>query len=465
MRVLFTIFLFSVLAFGNLISFNYDNREDIQILRELDIESEFIRDLELQSMYVKYLTQYKDYYIKSFNESGLLIPKLKEILKNEGIPTSILYLGMAESNFNLDAKSTMRAKGLWQFIPDTAKRFGLKNDEYLDERLDIEKSTLAAAKYLKYLHGIFGKWYLATIAYNCGEGRLIEGIVRLSIDIYCQENPEFCNSKEYIQYKDIISKYQQRQVGFSELNKVYNEVKKLDVSFGLADLSIVQEGISRQYIPYESRNHIKKIVSFAIMMNKNNVLEDANAHLLNRGISTPIVPVQVKGGVHLKNIADVIDVEYDTLISLNKHLKEQIVPIHKKQYKIYIPYESLNSFIQNVDNIKQVEYQVHYVVAGDNLGKIGKKYGISYKMLKEHNQLTSDALKINQKLIIPIPKIETTNKVATSKANLTREYIVKKGDTLGSIAKNNKIPLNKLVSDNKLGSTVIKEGDKLVIKN
>lgn len=466
MRFLFLL-LFSIsFLFGTLVSFSYDERDDLQVLNELDIEIEFIKDPELQELYTKYSSESKNYFIDKFNQSISIIPTLKEVLKKEKVPSTMLYLGMAESNFNISAKSNMKAKGLWQFIPDTARRYGLQNDQYLDERLDLEKSTIAAAKYLKNLHNIFGKWYLTAIAYNCGEGRLIEGIVRVSLDLHCKDNPEFCNTNQYKEYRKVISDYQNKKTGFSELNRIYKEIKELNIPFTLSDLSTVQENESRQYIPLESRNHIKKIVSFAIMMNKNFVLTQENTHLLNRGVHKVIVPVSAKGGLHLRSIAEITNVDYDELVFLNSHLKQQIIPLYKKNYQIYIPYQALNTYQQNIDNIPQVEYQIHIVKSGDNLGRISKKYGISHNTIKDFNQLSSDMLKLKQKLIIPIPKKPSTKKqniVITQSSGKKFEYIVQKGDTLGTIAKTQKIDLNKLISDNKLKSTTIFEGDKLVI--
>ncbi len=466
MRFLLVLFLFTYSLFGTLINLSDNTQDDLNILYEMDIEPDFITDLELQKLYYNFTLKSKDYFIDSYNNSLMIIPTIKSLLAKENVPATMLFLGMAESNFDMRTKSNMGAKGLWQFIPDTAKRYGLKNDKYFDERLDIEKSTIAAASYLKNLHNIFGKWYLTAIAYNCGEGRLIEGITRLSLDLYVSENPEFQATKEYRDYRNIITKYQTKHSGYSELYKVYEEVKKLKINFTLCDLLSVQEGESRQYIPPESRNHIKKIISFAMMMNKQFELHEQNPHLLNRGVSNLIVPVQAKGGVHLRSIAEVTNINYDDLLSINRHLKQQFIPMEKSTYQIYLPYYALNTYQQNEGSIKQVEYHTHTVGKGDNLGKIALLYGVSYKTIKDYNKLKSDNLKLKQELVIPVPKdsIKHNTKIAVAEPKKNRfEYIVKRGDTLKSIALNNKIALNKLISDNKLKSMTIFEGDKLVI--
>jgi membrane-bound lytic murein transglycosylase D len=93
-------------------------------------------------------------------------------LRRRGMPEELVYLVMIESGFNPDAHSVAEAKGIWQLVPDTARRYGLKVDEKVDERLDSKKATDAALSYLAYLYNRFGSWYLAAAAYNSGENRV-----------------------------------------------------------------------------------------------------------------------------------------------------------------------------------------------------------------------------------------------------------------------------------------------------
>ena len=93
-------------------------------------------------------------------------------LRRRGMPEELLYLAMIESGFNPQVHSTAEAAGIWQLIPDTARRYGLRVDATVDERHDAEKSTDAALSYLSYLYNRFGSWYLAAAAYNTGENRV-----------------------------------------------------------------------------------------------------------------------------------------------------------------------------------------------------------------------------------------------------------------------------------------------------
>jgi membrane-bound lytic murein transglycosylase D len=382
------------------------------------------------------------------NNAHLFVPKIKKVLRENDIPSAFLYLVMAESNFILDASSYKSAKGMWQFMEGTANHYGLETNEFIDERMDIVKSTQAAVEYLKRLHGMFDKWYLAAVAYNCGEGRVIEGLTRATIDMHCEDvGYKVCRKDPKINaFRTVIRNYQTKKVKFRELNKVYKQVKKWKYKPDIDKLLVVQKGVSRQYIPEESRGYIRKIITLAMMNNSDFLIKDENTHLLNRGISDPIANIEVKGGVLLRNVAEVIGVDKDTLKELNQHIKRNMLPMDNDTYTLYIPYSKLSRYNANKHNLKSTQYEVHTVKRGDTLASIGRLYSLDYRIIKKHNHLKSNFLSVNQELVVPIDPDVYRKPI---------NYIVRVGDTLSKIASKHKIDFKKIMKDNNLKTSMI----------
>ncbi|PHO13644.1 hypothetical protein CPG38_01225 [Malaciobacter marinus] len=463
------IFLFILVnySWASLIGANY-NQRDMQILEDLQIKSSFITDYKLQKTYNNLLRKHnQNNYVRKLSDASLFVPKIKKILREEEIPSVFLYMAMAESDFTIDAKSNVKATGIWQFMSETGKHFDLNINLYVDERMDLVKSTKAATQYLKYLHKRFDKWYLAALAYNCGEGRVIEAITRATIDKYVEENPKEKNSSKIQEFRHTIYSYQRGREPFYKLNRVYKEIKDWDVSLDIDDFLRVQKNITRQYIPSESRMYIRKIIALGMMNNQSFITENDNAHLLNIGATSSVATIPVKGGLHLKSISNAVGIDYKEIKNLNKHLKLQIVPPYEKTYDIYIPYSRLARYQANKNLIKDSKYLVYIVKRGDSLHRIGNKYNISYKIIKDFNKLNTNVLSLKQKLIIPISSNKSNSssiKLAKANTKTTLIYKVKNGDTLYSIARKYNIDLKKLMSDNELKSNFINIGDKIVIK-
>ena len=402
----FLILLIPFLLSANL-SYVSNHNKELSVLESFDIEPSFLYDPVMNQMKNRNSTIDKNkYFFKTMDNAYLFIPAIKNLLSEYNVPQEFMYLAMAESNFKNKAYSRKRASGLWQFMPGTARLYKLKIDEYVDERRDLVKSTKAAAKYLSMLHDRFGKWYLAAIAYNCGWGRLNRAI---------------------------------KKAGTDELSVLLDPKKK--------------------YIPRESRNYIRKIVALALIGNDEQyMLKSEYEYLLNRANAYSISTVKLPMGESLSRVSKLINIPLKELRKLNRHLKYDFVPPYSKGYDIYIPYIKLSEFKQKYfeEPIKNI-YKVYVVRSGDNLSRIGHKYGVSYRVVKDFNHLKTTRLKIKQKLIIPIKKAD--NKKISSKYY----YMVKKGDSLESIAREYKISIQNIKLQNHLKSSLIKIGDRLKI--
>jgi membrane-bound lytic murein transglycosylase D len=403
-------FIISLIIFHSILYANltYDSnyKKELTLLNSFDIEPNFLYDPIMNHMKRRTLEKDKHFF-RAMQDAYLFIPAIRDTLSKYDVPQEFLYLAMAESNFRTKAYSNKRAAGLWQFMPATGRKYGLKIDEYVDERRDLIKSTHAAAKYLSRLHKRFGKWYLAAIAYNCGEGRLSRAIKKAGSD----------------------------------------------------DLTILLDE-KRRYIPRESRNYIRKIIALALIGNDEQyLLHSEYEYLLNRANAYSIATVRLSGGESLRRISELLYMPIKELKKLNRHLKYDFVPPYKGGYDIYIPYVKLAEFKQKykAEPIKNI-YRVHIVKRGENLSKIGKKYGVSYQVIKDFNQLHNTRLRIKQKLIIPIPKKSFLRKVVSK-----NYYMVKRGDSLESIAKKYRVSVENIRRQNHIKGSLIRAGERLKI--
>lgn len=370
--------------------------QQAEVLKSLDIDPSFMKDpifLSMKSSVNIYKTKH---FLKSLEEGRMFVPLLRFMIKEAKIPDTFLFLAMAESNFSPRAYSRAKAVGLWQFMEETAKLSGLKVNDYVDERRDPILSTEAAIKYLKKLHKRFGKWYVAAMAYNAGEGRISRAIDKAGTD----------------------------------------------------DIRVLLDS-KKKYIPKETRNYIRKILTMSHMSaNTDAIVENDAIYLLNQGSGFNIVRVNVPGGTPLMEVAQSIGVSYKQLKEYNFHLNFPFAPPNAKFYHVYIPNDKVSAFVANFKPKKNQTFLVYEVQKGDSLYKIAQKYGIKHKVIKEYNRLSSNSLKIKQKLVIPAD---------------IYQYKIVPGDTLSEISSKFKVDVEDIMKMNDLKSAMIKPGAVLVI--
>lgn len=370
-----------------------------KLLENFDVDYNFFKD-SMYSSSKEIASNYQTrYFLKTLREGKDYIPLISSLIEKNHIPKIFLYLAMAESRFSPMAKSNAKAVGIWQLIPETAQKYGLKINEYVDERKDPVKSTKAAIKYMKYLHKNLGKWYLVAMAYNCGQGRMLRAI---------------------------------KEAGTKDLRVLLNAEKG--------------------YIPAQTRNYIKKILAIAsVTSNPNFLLQKDADYLLNQGSSYAYDPVKVPSATSLASIAKSIGISTEKLKKYNPQFRYYFTPPDGKKHVVYVPSGKKQKFKKNFKSKNNFDgFEVHVVKSGENLSKIGVKYNVRYSLIKKFNNLKSNRLRLKQKLIIPIYKPKPTI------------YTVKTGDTLVAISHKFKVTTSELKQNNKLNK-YLKPGDKIVI--
>ncbi len=155
---------------------------------------------QVKAYLVYFSTKRKGVIQRQLDRSTRYLPMIKRIFREYGLPDDLAYLAMVESGFNPKACSPAGAKGMWQFIKGTGRRYGLVINRHVDERFDPEKSTRAAAHYLRDLYEQFGSWYLAAASYNCGERRVERELRKSSYRNFWQLSANHCLPNETKNY-------------------------------------------------------------------------------------------------------------------------------------------------------------------------------------------------------------------------------------------------------------------------
>lgn len=386
----------------------------------------------LEKVIKSYLKYRRKYYPNLMAKAAYYFPMFEKYLDQYDIPLEMKYLAIVESALNPKARSRVGATGLWQFMYQTGKQYKLKVSSYVDERQDPVKSTIAACEYLSDLYTIFGDWDLALAAYNSGPGNVSKAIRR---------------SGGYKNYWNI-----------------------------------------RPFLPRETAGYVPAFYATMYLFTyakEHNLI--SNAPKIHHFETDTI---HIKRTVSFDQIAEKTGVEVEILSFLNPSYKLDIIPfIKNRNYKVTIPKVATVGFLKaekelyalaDDDDAKrekplpkyfEMDKRIRYRVrSGDYLGKIANRFGVRVSQIKKWNGLRSNRLRIGQRLSI-YPKrirIPKSNKKTASKKKPKGTpiiYVVKKGDSLWTIAKKFKsVSINQIKEWNNIWSAKsIKPGTKLKI--
>lgn len=384
-------------------------------------------------------------------------PTIEKILVQHGIPADLSYLCLVESGANANAVSCSGATGYWQFIPDTAKRYGLQMNKYVDERKNLEKSTRAAAQYLKHLYTIFGDWHLAIAAYNAGEGAVMRLMKSEGIDTFWDIDYSMAIKTETIEYVPkyiatlIIARNRETYGLPSSENSPSGTPRTIDAAGYLDDIARTDSTIERS-LAQTKPEIVTDANPASLAQIRQNIRRNAEvtSGMDNDGRSSSI-PYTIRKGDTLYSIARKHSTTVKALARVNHMTENQSLRVGKT---IAVPTGSGQDTRSDEQQVR-----VHKVVKGETVKSISKKYGVGVEEIIFANNIKDPrSIQPKTELVIPPSHDKTAHKVSA------RKYTVKKGDTLWAISRQFDVSSMDLMKWNRITSTAqIKPGDELTI--
>jgi membrane-bound lytic murein transglycosylase D len=388
--------------------------------------------------FINYFTvKDREYTRMMMRRKNLYFPMFEKYLALYGLPDELKYLSIIESGLNPRAISRARAVGLWQFMSATGRYYGLHNDWYIDDRMNPEKSTEAACKYLRDLYSMFHDWELALAAYNTGPGNVKRAI---------------------------------RKSGYK---KSFWDIYA--------------------FLPRETRSYVPQFVAITYAMN---YLEQHNFFDEGEEMLPRYDTLEVKHFLNFETFANLTGTCIEDLQRLNPSIQRNALPETNKVYTLFIPQiAKLNldadriAILDSASRMGKQELEVlarntvgstygrdrvvHRVRSGDVLGSIAIRYGVRVDDIKKWNNLRDNTIRVGQSLNIWLrPSAAPTTVVASAKPTTpvpaplpdSKTYIVQPGDTLWDISRKFEgLTIEKIKTLNNLNSSKLKPGQKLVI--
>ncbi|MGB5942549.1 MAG: LysM peptidoglycan-binding domain-containing protein [Leeuwenhoekiella sp.] len=381
----------------------------------------------LESVIKMYLGRNRPLMNRLVGLSAFYFPTFEETLDRTNLPLELKYLPLVESALQPRARSWAGATGMWQFMYSTGKMYDLNVSSYVDERMDVSKATDAAAAYLSRLHAMFGDWNLALAAYNSGPGNVNKAIRR---------------------------------------------------SGGNTDYWSL-----RRHLPRETAGYVPAFLAVLYLS------EYSEEH----GINPEKPPfnyfmtdtVQVKQTLTFSQISQFTGIPVKQIQFLNPAYKLDIIPfVEDKNYALRLPTQAIGKFVtaeneiyataekhlaeakEELPQYEEIPTSITYRVrSGDYLGKIAEKYGVGVSQLKSWNNLRSNSLRIGQRLTV-YPKRPVATSTSTKKTAVGKTYVVRRGDSLWTIAKKYPgVSADNIKKWNDISGTAIRPGMTLIVSD
>jgi membrane-bound lytic murein transglycosylase D len=384
--------------------------------------------------FIQYFTvRNRDYTKMVLARKDKFFPMFEETLKKHEMPDEIEFLSIIESGLDPQIKSRVGAMGLWQFMPATGRMYNMHVNNDVDDRMDPELSTEAAAKYLKSLYRMFGDWEVALAAYNCGPGNVRKAI--------------------------------RKSGGKSTFWGIYN------------------------YLPKETRGYVPQFQAMLYVLNH---LEEHNLNLVEPTYPIEYEKIRFERAFRMEKLAELTDLCLKDLEELNPAVKNRIIPESNRNMQIRIPKskslflkenlawigDSLGNspqrFLASASDLNLVPVEraaasansdrvVYKVRSGDVLGKIADNHGVTVSQIKEWNNLNSNLIQVGQTLYLHSKSSSNSSIAENTSSGGSRTYTVRPGDSLWIISQKHSMTVDQIKRLNNLNSNNIKPGQKLVI--
>ena len=374
-----------------------------------DLRRGFVMDHALEQSRVqqelRWLQRHPEYLPRLQERMQRYLPFIHAEVQRRGLPGELALLPIVESALDPYAFSHGGAAGLWQFIPATAKRFGLPRNWWVDARRDPVLATIAALDYLEYLHERFDDWYLAVAGYNAGEGNVMRAV---------------------------------------------RQAKGGQTSFWSLKL------------PRETSAYVPRLLALAALVAE----PDGHGLALPALLPAPtFATVEIAGQFDLIKAANVLALPVDALYDWNPALNQWATP-PEGPHHLHVPAELAELAqvrLAEVPEEERVQWLRIKVASGDTLSHIARRHRTDVTTLRRVNRLSGNRIRAGQALIIP-KSSQAPEAYPTAQREPQGDYQVKPGDSLWSIARQYDVPVSSLVKANQIGpKEVLRVGQRLTI--
>jgi membrane-bound lytic murein transglycosylase D len=354
-----------------------------------------------------------DYVARMVERSRRYLYHIVTEVEARGMPSEIALLPIVESAFNPNALSVSRASGIWQFMPQTGKTYGLQQNWWFDSRRDVIAATSSALDYLQTLNAEFNDWQLSLAAYNWGEGNVRRAVAR-------------------------------------------NRARGLPV-----DLA------SLRNVPDETRNYVPKLQAV-----KNIIADPAKYGLAMADVPNAPYFTVVRTTVRMdvKRAAELAELPLDEFLALNPQHNRPVIS-GADDYAILLPIDKAEVFAAKLNLVAQplVSWQAHRMKRGETLPQVATRYGMSIETLRSVNGIgPRETVPTGYALLVPMqrPTAEAAASLedavfTTVPMNRTFYYTVRRGDTLTEVAAHYGVTVSDLKRWNHLTRKTVRTGQKL----